>query len=136
MPLVESAVIDNSYLISTKSIEVDIDDSCQQTLTGQVGMIKVLLNNLISNAFQYTEQGDVRVYFDSGQLIVEDTGPGIAPEIVDKVTEPSVKGQQSTGFGFGLSIVKRLCQHQGWQLAVSSNLVSSNKGTKISVKIS
>ena len=141
MPLVESAVINNSYLISTKSIEVDIDDSCQQTLTGQVGMIKVLLNNLISNAFQYTEQGDVRVYFDSGQLIVEDTGPGIDSEIVDKVTEPSVKGQQSTGFGFGLSIVKRLCQHQGWQLTVSSNLASSNlvsskKGTKISVKIS
>jgi signal transduction histidine kinase len=39
-----------------------------------------------------------------------------------------VKGSQSTGYGFGLSIVKRLCEHQGWQLTVESN-----KGTVVSV---
>jgi signal transduction histidine kinase len=92
-------------------------------------MLKVLLDNLLSNAFQYTEMGVVSVDFVDQQLIIADTGPGIEDDISNKVTEPSVKGSQSTGYGFGLSIVKRLCEHQNWLLTVVSE-----QGTTISVK--
>lgn len=38
-------------------------------------------------------------------LIVADTGPGIDQGISGDITDPAVKGSQSTGYGFGLSIV-------------------------------
>lgn len=128
MAVIERSVLDHSRLLEGKAVDIHIADRCTQTLTTQAGMVKVLLDNLISNAFQYTDQGTVSVDFHHSTLTVQDTGTGIAPSISALVTEPAVKGSQSTGFGFGLSIVKRLCEHQGWTLSVSSE-----QGTRIAV---
>lgn len=134
MALVEQAVIDHSYLLNNKAVEVVVNDNTNSKLYVQQGMLKVLLDNLISNAFQYTDVGEVRISYVDNQLIIADTGSGIDVAIADKVTELAVKGSQSTGYGFGLSIVKRLCEHQGWQLKViSASTGHNNKGTEISV---
>ena len=131
--IIEQSIIQRSYLLDGKSVEVEVDDNCHTTVNVQLGMLKVLLDNLLSNAFQYTNEGSVTVQYLDQCLIISDTGSGIEPEISSQVTEPAVKGSQSTGYGFGLSIVKRLCEHQQWQLSVSSE---PNSGTRISVKLS
>jgi len=128
LPIVEQSIIDNSHLIGHKPIEITVDDNCNANVHAQAGMLKVLLDNLLSNAFQYTELGEVKVSYRDKRLTVEDTGPGIEAHVSEKITEPAIKGSQSTGYGFGLSIVKRLCEHQGWVLNVNSD-----KGTTISV---
>jgi signal transduction histidine kinase len=128
LPIVEQCVIDHCHLLNNKSVEVVVDDNCNTAIIAQRGMLKVLLDNLISNAFQYTDVGEVNISFIEGKLTIADTGPGIEKGISAKVTEPLVKGSQSTGYGFGLSIVKRLCEHQAWLLTVESN-----QGTSISV---
>lgn len=130
MSVVETSVLDNRALLEGKSVDVNINDNCHVKLATQPGMLKVLVDNLLSNAFQYTDSGEVNVSFEKGELIVKDTGPGIDPGISAKVTEPAVKGSQSQGFGFGLAIVKRLCEHQGWMLSVSSG-----QGTRIAVSL-
>lgn len=130
MPIVEQSVLDNRRLLEGKTLEIYISDNCHTQVNALPGMLKVLLDNLLSNAFQYTLEGEVSVNFDNGQLIVKDTGPGIDTNIQGQVTEPAVKGSQSTGFGFGLSIVKRLCEHQGWQMQVSSS-----QGTTVTVML-
>jgi len=129
LPLVEQSIINHSHLLMNENVEVKVSEQCQQTLSVQAGMLKILLDNLVSNAFQYTLSGAVEIDFIDGQLIVSDTGPGIEENILSHVTQAAVKGSQSTGYGFGLSIVKRLCEHQGWQLTVESD-----KGTSVSVK--
>ncbi|GEA12569.1 HAMP domain-containing sensor histidine kinase [Alteromonas sp. KUL49] len=134
LSIVERAVIDNGGLLKGKPIEVVISDSCNSQIEVREGMLKVLLDNLLSNAFQYTEQGEVSVNYEHGKLTVSDTGPGIQSDITDKVTEPSVQGKQSTGFGFGLSIVKRLCEHQGWALTIESGN-QEQAGTQITVRM-
>lgn len=130
LPLIEQSIINNSHLLNNKSVDVKVSEHCGKTLLVQAGMLKVLLDNLISNAFQYTLSGVVEINFVDGKLIISDTGPGIEEGILSHVTQASVKGSQSTGYGFGLSIVKRLCEHQGWQLTVESD-----KGTSVSVQI-
>jgi len=130
MAVVERSVIDHSRILEGKSVDVEISETCNTDLIIQDGMLKVLLDNLLSNAFQYTDAGVVMVEYTDGRLVVSDTGPGIDPAISDTVTSPAVKGQKSTGFGFGLSIVSRLCEHQGWALNVTSD-----KGTKIVVTL-
>ena len=128
LPLIERSIIEHSYLLEGKPVEVEVNDNCQATITVQQGMLKVLLDNLLSNAFQYTDSGAVIVSFEDNKLTIADTGSGIEADISEQVTEPAVKGSQSTGYGFGLSIVKRLCEHQKWQLSVMSE-----RGTSISV---
>lgn len=130
LPLIEQSIIDQNHLINNKPIQVEVNDNCNVEVYAQSGMLTVLLDNLIGNAFQYTQQGRVTIEMQNKTLIVADTGPGIEASISDKVTEPAVKGSQSTGYGFGLSIVKRLCEHQGWLLTFSSE-----QGTKISITL-
>ncbi|WP_281557346.1 HAMP domain-containing sensor histidine kinase [Thalassomonas sp. RHCl1] len=130
LPMIEQSIIDHSHLLEGKPVDVHLDDSCNTQVFAQQGMLKVLLDNLLSNAFQYTDSGEVSVSVIDGQLTIADTGPGIEQGISASVLEPNVKGSQSTGYGFGLSIVKRLCEHQGWLLKVVSG-----KGTRISVSV-
>jgi len=130
LALIEQAIIDQNHLINNKPILVEVNDNCDVEVYAQAGMLTVLLDNLIANAFQYTQQGKVTVEMQNKTLIVADTGPGIEASISEKITDPAVKGKQSTGYGFGLSIVKRLCEHQGWLLTLSSE-----QGTKISVTL-
>jgi signal transduction histidine kinase len=128
LPVIEQAILDNHYLLMDKSVEVKLDDNCDVSVLAQPGMLKVLLDNLLSNAFQYTDSGEVNIRLVNEKLVIEDTGPGIDAAISSSITEPAIKGQQSTGYGFGLSIVKRLCEHQGWRLTVESY-----QGTSVSV---
>ena len=128
LPLIEQAIIDHGHLLNNKSVEVFVDDSCQTNVFAQAGLLKILLDNVLSNAFQYTDSGSVNINFTNNQLSIADSGLGIEAHISNKVMEPAVKGSTSTGYGFGLSIVKRLCDHQGWHL----NVVSDN-GTTILV---
>lgn len=128
LPLIEQSVIDQQHLINNKPIHVEVNDSCNAEVYAQAGMLKVLLDNLIGNAFQYTPQGKVTIEMKNKTLVIADTGPGIAPNMSGNLTDPAVKGDQSTGYGFGLSIVKRLCEHQNWLFSVTSE-----HGTKVSI---
>jgi signal transduction histidine kinase len=130
LPLIEQSIIDQHHLINNKPIQVEVNDNCDAEVYAQSGMLKVLLDNLVGNAFQYTQKGKVTIEMRNKELIITDTGPGIDPSISDKITEPAVKGSQSTGYGFGLSIVKRLCEHQNWTL-----VLSNEGGTKISITL-
>jgi signal transduction histidine kinase len=128
LPLIEQSIIDQHHLINDKPIEVEVNDNCDREIYAQSGMLTVLLDNLLGNAFQYTQEGKVTIEMINSTLIVLDTGPGIDQSISGEITDPAVKGSQSTGYGFGLSIVKRLCEHQNWSL-----VLSSERGTKISI---
>lgn len=131
LPLIEQTVLDQQSLLLGKAVKVVINPSCQSQVLAQPGMLKVLLDNLLSNAFQHTQQGEVSIYYEDGVLRIKDTGCGIEPTIAGQITEAAVKGNHSSGFGFGLSIVKRLCEHQGWQLTVDTG----NTGTTVSVAL-
>lgn len=128
MPVLEQAILDNRLLLQGKTVEVTLCDSCQVQVRANPDLLKVLLDNLLSNAFHYTQAGEVKIAFSNGTLQISDTGPGIEPAVLTALATPGVKGRQSTGFGFGLSLVKRLCEHQGWQLTVHSE-----QGTQINV---
>ena len=128
LPLIEQSIIDQNHLLNNKLIRVKVSDNCDVEVFAQSGMLKVLLDNLISNAFQYTQEGKVNIEMRNKTLIVADTGPGLDLSISDEITKPAVKGSQSTGYGFGLSIVKRLCEHQNWSLTIASE-----QGTSISI---
>jgi signal transduction histidine kinase len=51
---------------------------------------------------------------------IEDTGPGIAPEVADRLFQPFSSHGKSHGTGLGLSICKKIIEDHGGTIAVRS----------------
>jgi two-component system sensor kinase FixL len=58
----------------------------------------------------------------AGELLVEveDTGPGIAPEIADKLFQPFATHGKAHGTGLGLSICKKIVEDHGGKISARS----------------
>ncbi|MCE7949066.1 MAG: GAF domain-containing protein [Chloroflexi bacterium CFX4] len=113
------------------------------TLDADRVRLRQILNNLMSNAVKFTNEGEVRVVAqhvpdDKVVMIsVEDTGIGIAPEHLGEVFEQfrQVDGSSSRragGTGLGLTITKRLVEMHGGRIWVESEL---GKGSKFKFTI-
>lgn len=81
-------------------------------------LLRVVMGNLLRNAVHYTESGEIRLILEADGFRVEDTGPGIAPAERERLFQPFVRGRgaRGEGLGLGLSLVRRVCEQQGWQI--------------------
>ncbi|WGL16900.1 HAMP domain-containing sensor histidine kinase [Microbulbifer bruguierae] len=93
----------------------EADDNRYQAI-----FLRTVMSNLLRNALHYTEKGRVELQLFNGGFRVEDTGPGIAPEQQSRLFEPFQRGDHARGegLGLGLSLVKRICEYQGWSVSV------------------
>ncbi|WP_144394690.1 sensor histidine kinase [Pleionea sediminis] len=130
LPIVEQVIVEKSRLIEDKPVQVNVQVTSNAEKVIHQHDLHILLSNLIGNAFQYTQKGCVTVQFSDGRLTITDTGIGLEDSIKDRITEPLVKGQHSQGFGIGLSLVARLCEHQGLSLEIEK----LPEGTKVVIE--
>lgn len=82
-------------------------------------LLKTVISNLLRNALHYTEQGEVKLVVDNESFSVEDTGIGVPEEQRQAIFKAFVRGgnaNRGEGLGLGLSIVKRICSHENWQV--------------------
>ncbi len=93
-------------------------------------LIQVLVN-LLSNAWKFTEQGQVTcgvgVKGQTLQVSVIDTGEGISPEDLPKIFHPFQQGgnlltNKPQGTGLGLPICQQIIEHHGGKITVESQL--------------
>ena len=84
----------------------------------------VLISNLLRNACQYTERGEVVVTVGRHFVRVDDTGQGMAADDVAHAFEPFYRGKTAGkgGHGVGLTIVRRLTDRFGWPVRLDSQL--------------
>jgi signal transduction histidine kinase len=98
-------------------LQVEEEDSAvyNHTLLGAV------MSNLLRNALHYTDRGTVRLILGSAGFRVEDSGVGIPLAEQERMFQPFVRGaeERGEGLGLGLSLVKRICAHQGWDVGVT-----------------
>jgi len=95
--------------------------------------------NLMENAVKHTPEGTritAAVARENGvvKLIVSDDGPGIAPELRERVFERFVRGSGDRGgsFGLGLSIVRAVAESHGGTVELES---ANGRGTKFVVTL-
>jgi len=116
------------------------DDLTGHEISGSVDEIRSSFSNLVSNALRYTPSGGkVTVSWrqcEGGyEFSVIDTGEGIAPEHITRLTERFYRVDRSRsrdtgGTGLGLAIVKHVIQRHDGQLRIESKL---NSGSSFSL---
>lgn len=124
-----------------KRLELDIRlAECE--LEGDEEQLRQVWVNLLHNAIKFTpEEGALGITLTAtgGSAIVhiEDTGPGVPPEHLPRLFERFYKVDKSRnraagGSGLGLSIVQRIVQMHGGEVAIANRLVT---GTRVTVEL-
>lgn len=115
---------------------INIDANLPEILIGDPVRLTQILNNLISNALKFTNEGYVLVDLAlkklTGDLVdigftITDTGIGIEPALKDYIFESFTQASADIsrrfgGTGLGLSITKRLIELKGGEINVNSTL--------------
>ncbi|OAA85013.1 ATP-binding protein [Clostridium ljungdahlii] len=119
------------------NFSVKVQDNMPLVLLDE-NRIKQVLNNLLDNAFKFTQEGGkvtLKAFVKDENLImiVDDTGIGIPEDELPKVTEKFFKGKSDKcSNGIGLSICKEIVSLHGGKIEITSELV---KGTEITLTI-
>ncbi|GAA5216467.1 HAMP domain-containing sensor histidine kinase [Corallincola platygyrae] len=95
--------IDHEHLLQGRNVSWRVHVAAGTQLAIPEVSFKILLGNLIKNAFAYTEQGSVDVELDSEVMRVKDTGAGL-----------SADPRGIEGYGLGLVIVRDICRKYHW----------------------
>jgi len=123
-----------------------VDENTPNNLFGDALRIKQVLNNMLSNAYKYTEKGRIDFYVSSelkseDEVIiifrVSDTGQGMTKDqigiIFDEYTRFNTEANRTTiGAGLGMSITKRLLDLMKGEITVESEV---NEGSIFTVRI-
>lgn len=133
--------------LKEKPIEfkVNISKDIPDVLYGDMGKVKEIITNLLTNAAKYTEKGTIELSImcvntnDKSKLIISvtDTGRGIKKDNIDKLFNKFQRLEEDKnttleGTGLGLAITKSLSEMMGGKIVVQSDY---GKGSKFTVYI-
>jgi signal transduction histidine kinase len=129
--VLSSVVADSSDAAAEAGIELVVDVPRPIEVPCGPGVITSIVQNLVRNGIKYMGARTTRTIVvraltrgDVARLEVEDTGPGVPPEIEATLFEPFVRGphEQVGGTGLGLATVKRLVESHHGRVGVQSRL--------------
>lgn len=138
-----------TFAIRAKEAEKDFSLSCDirhKEVRGDKTRLEQIINNLLSNALSFTEEGDSisvtlkeidNQKYSRYQILVSDTGVGMSEEFQEKMYLPYVRekrfnARDKEGIGLGLMIVKNVVTLMNGEIDVDSVL---GEGTTITVTL-
>lgn len=117
-----------------KKLSVRIDGVCGQVITDEK-WLEFVLEQLLSNAVKYTEQGGVVISWKNNTLCIADSGIGIASEDLPRIFEKGYTGyngrMDKKSTGIGLYLCSRTMEKLGGTIWVESEV---GKGTTFYLK--
>ncbi|GLQ32029.1 sensor histidine kinase [Litoribrevibacter albus] len=114
-------------------IEPFVDDQGQSMtsqlndvyLHGDRNLLFRAIYNLLDNAVKYSgSEAQIGVTLTDQQLVIADSGPGIAPDQIEKAFQRLGRldsSRSQKGYGLGLSIVKAILKQQGMKIELKDN---------------
>ncbi len=105
---------------ATRGTVVELAIEAQPQLEVPPALFAIVVGNLVRNAVAHGEGAAVSVRLQSERLTVSDAGVGIPGEELGRVFQRYYRGAASRGAGIGLSLVKRICDRNGWEILLES----------------
>ena len=136
--LVEEVVLLTRTKLATARIRPEMKMPGRGTakLRGDRSLLEQALLNLVLNAVEAMPGGgvlrlEVRLQGEEIILAVQDDGPGMKQEILDRLFEPFLT-RRPGGTGLGMAIVRRTVEVHGGKVGVQSR---SGKGTRVEIHL-
>lgn len=100
-------------------------DAAQETIAAPVELLSVAVGNAVSNAFRHTESGtpvmlETRRIGNTVHFEISDTGRGVAPETLDRLTERFWRNGTASGSGLGLAIAAAIAERFGGAIDIAN----------------
>ncbi|MGS0674781.1 sensor histidine kinase [Shewanella sp. 125m-1] len=105
---IEQVIASLSLLAESKQIALLLDFKQSPQIKPSPAVLRMLLSNLISNAINASDAGEITICVDKHQIEITDTGRGLN----------SSENNGIDGHGLGLLIVDSLCQRYQWQFSL------------------
>jgi signal transduction histidine kinase len=130
--LVRALVGDNELLIQSRALALRAEVYGRLPyVIAESAKLRVIVQNLLTNALKFTERGEVVVVAESPlpgvvQIRVRDTGPGIPDDARERIFELFQQlhpgDLRKKGIGLGLALARRFARAMGGDLTVESTL--------------
>jgi len=130
VPEIARALYDDALALSNGRHRIRLDLATDAWISGSAGELASAFGNLMTNAVRYTpDGGEVAISWDTrdGQAVfsVRDTGIGVSPEHIPRLTErfyrvDRSRSRETGGTGLGLAIVKHVLNRHQARLEVAS----------------
>ena len=139
--VVREAIHKYARLFVRKKIRLELSSIDTQVLTDEK-WLEFVIEQILSNAIKYTAGGTISIYLkeepeqETKELIIEDTGIGIAPEDLPRIFEKGYTGynghadKRSTGIG--LYLCRKIMRKLSHEITIESE---SGVGTKVHLEI-
>jgi signal transduction histidine kinase len=113
--------------MSDKGLKVELRSTGSVRITADAALLHRVIANLLDNELKHlpaacTISLSLMTEQHFATLVVEDDGPGFAPELEGRVFEQRVKGPASTGRGLGLAFVHAVVKAHGGTTAIANRL--------------
>jgi hypothetical protein len=120
----------------TKKLTMDYEPADIKVLSDEK-WLSFVIEQVLSNAVKYTNNGGIKIYAEGSVLCIEDTGIGISSEDLPRIFENGYTGYNGRAdkraSGIGLYLCKRICDNLGHKISAGS---APGVGTKISIDLS
>ena len=120
----------------TKKLTMDYEPAGIKVISDEK-WLSFVIEQVLSNAVKYTNNGGIKIYAEGSVLCIEDTGIGISSEDLPRIFENGYTGYNGRAdkraSGIGLYLCKRICDNLGHKISAVS---APGVGTKISIDLS
>jgi signal transduction histidine kinase len=124
-PLVEDLALDFRSIAAKNGSEIVNEVPRLLMAHADAGLLSLVMQNLLGNAFKHTESGRVTISANTEAGLVtcrvQDTGRGIPAGMLGSVFDKHVSDSNQSGTGLGLAIVKQIVEAHGGTVAVASS---------------
>lgn len=111
-------------------------DPIETTVLTDDKWLAFVIEQVLSNALKYTQEGTISICMEQTSLCVSDTGIGIAQADLPRIFEKGFTGyngrKEKRASGIGLYLCKRVCDNLGHRISAESTV---GKGTTIRIDL-
>ncbi|AEJ02033.1 PAS/PAC sensor signal transduction histidine kinase [Nitrosomonas sp. Is79A3] len=133
-------ILQDAESLSAGRHQIKLNIASQDQLLGSEEELRSAFGNLISNAIRYTpDSGEININWEKrdgqGLFFVQDSGIGIEPEHIPRLTErfyrvDSSRSRETGGTGLGLAIVKHVLSRHQARMEITSQV---GKGSRFTI---
>ena len=129
-------ILVNQGIMKDINIKLDLEDQPVLVKVDRYQMLQVLINLILNSRDALNSKGEITLSTSlnkgqNPQINIEDNGPGIPEDIIDKIFDPFFTTKEpGAGTGLGLSICQRIIEQFNGSISVESTI---GEGTKFSI---